>query len=671
MNKWSALGLVLGIFGAAAGRSASPPSIEEFAARSKVEDVAISPDGRYLAQIRTLDGKAMVVVADRRAGPNQVMTPVLGEPEHFKFRWCHFATDTRLLCGFIAMVKERIVYGTTRLVAVDVDGKNTRVLIQNSWEAQGQFQDRIINWSPGPPNTVLIEADEGLSMEQLAGNVQVYGNVGTHALPAVFELNVVTGQVRIRQHARDPIRHWITDRQGTVRLGWGSSGTTRSYWAHLDGEANWRRLSKFEVFSREAHFDPIAISAEDPNAAYALGPSEEGREALWLIDLKDKEDPRLVFSHPIVDVTNPILSRDGRLLGARYDNGNPMIYYTDDRIAAVMGAIQRKEPATFNTVYESSIDDKVLVVRLSSDIDAPRFAVLDTVAASLAKVGAPYPDRDLSTLAPMRAITYPARDGTLIPAYLSTPRGVSPTHLPLIVMPHGGPIARDTWGYFFLREFLVSRGYAVLQMNFRGSDGYGGDWFFAAHQDWGGLTYDDVVDGARWAIQQGITDPQRVCVVGWSFGGYIALVGAQRNPELFHCAVDIAGVSDLGLLIEEGHDWLGGEVVKKQIGFDRAKLKRDSPHLHAEDFKVPLLMLHGQMDAQVPFEQSEVMDAALKRAHVAHRFTVVPGADHLFTDVKDRATLLKETEDFLRENLPAGGPAAATGVTAAKAPAPP
>jgi dipeptidyl aminopeptidase/acylaminoacyl peptidase len=671
MNKWSALGLVLGIFGAAAGRSASPPSIEEFAARSKVEDVAISPDGRYLAQIRTLDGKAMVVVADRRAGPNQVMTPVLGEPEHFKFRWCHFATDTRLLCGFIAMVKERIVYGTTRLVAVDVDGKNTRVLIQNSWEAQGQFQDRIINWSPGPPNTVLIEADEGLSMEQLAGNVQVYGNVGTHALPAVFELNVVTGQVRIRQHARDPIRHWITDRQGTVRLGWGSSGTTRSYWAHLDGEANWRRLSKFEVFSREAHFDPIAISAEDPNAAYALGPSEEGREALWLIDLKDKEDPRLVFSHPIVDVTNPILSRDGRLLGARYDNGNPMIYYTDDRIAAVMGAIQRKEPATFNTVYESSIDDKVLVVRLSSDIDAPRFAVLDTVAASLAKVGAPYPDRDLSTLAPMRAITYPARDGTLIPAYLSTPRGVSPTHLPLIVMPHGGPIARDTWGYFFLREFLVSRGYAVLQMNFRGSDGYGGDWFFAAHQDWGGLTYDDVVDGARWAIQQGITDPQRVCVVGWSFGGYIALVGAQRNPELFHCAVDIAGVSDLGLLIEEGHDWLGGEVVKKQIGFDRAKLKRDSPHLHAEDFKVPLLMLHGQMDAQVPFEQSEVMDAALKRAHVAHRFTVVPGADHSFTDVKDRATLLKETEDFLRENLPAGGPAAATGVTAAKAPAPP
>jgi dipeptidyl aminopeptidase/acylaminoacyl peptidase len=258
----------------------------------------------------------------------------------------------------------------------------------------------------------------------------------------------------------------------------------------------------------------------------------------------------------------------------------------------------------------------------------------------------------------MRAISYPARDGTLIPGYLSTPPGAPAAHLPLIVMPHGGPIARDTWGYFFLREFLISRGYAVLQMNFRGSSGYGDDWFFAAHQDWGGLTYDDVVDGARWAVQQGITDPQRLCIVGWSFGGYVALLGAQRNPELFHCAVDIAGVSDLGRLIEAGRYWLSAETIKKQIGVNAEKLKRDSPHLHAADFKVPLLMLHGTMDAQVPFEQSEFMDEALNHAHVPHRFVVVPDADHQFSDVKHRAMLLKETEDFLREHLPVAAPGA-------------
>lgn len=657
MNKLSALALALGMLSGAAARAATPPSIEDFAARPQVEGVSISPDGRYLALIETLDGRAAAFVLDRRGGAGSQPHPVLAEPEHFKFSWCEWATDTRLLCGFRAMVRESYVYAITRLVAVDADGKNTRALIQNSGEAQGQFQDQIINWNPGPPNTVLIEADEGMNAYEMSAGVQVVGNVGTHALPAVFELNVVTGRLSIRQHARDPIRHWITDKHGVARVGRGFAGTTISYWAHLDGDTNWRRLTKFEVFSRENHFEPIAVSADDPNAAYAIGPFE-GRDAIWLMDLKDKEDPRLVFSHPLVDVSDPILGRDGRMIGARYDNGNPLVFYTDHRIEALMGAMQKIEPDKFNTLHGSSRDEMTFVIRSASDIDAAHFMVFDGNVQKVSTLGAPYPDRDKTMLAPMRSISYPARDGTRIPGYLSTPRGAPSSHLPLIVMPHGGPIARDTWGYFFLRQFLLSRGYAVLQMNFRGSDGYGGDWFYAAHQDWGGLTYDDVVDGARWAIQTGLSDPGKVCIVGWSFGGYVALLGAQRNPDLFHCAIDIAGVSDLGLLIDEGHHWLGAGVIKQQIGLDTAKLKRDSPHLHAADFKVPLLMLHGQMDAQVPFEQSEVMDDALNHARIAHRFVVVPDADHQFSNVKDRAMLLQETEAFLHENLPAAAPTA-------------
>jgi dipeptidyl aminopeptidase/acylaminoacyl peptidase len=196
-------------------------------------------------------------------------------------------------------------------------------------------------------------------------------------------------------------------------------------------------------------------------------------------------------------------------------------------------------------------------------------------------------------------------------------------------------------------------------MNFRGSSGYGDDWFFAAHQDWGGLTYDDVVDGAQWAIQQGITERGRICIVGWSFGGYLALVGAQRDPGLFHCAVDIAGVSDLPMLIDEGHNWMAGaDYRKRQLGTNKEKLKRDSPRLHAAEFTVPLLMLHGKRDFQVPFEQSDTLDTALTRAGKPHRFVVVPNADHQFSAVEDRAVLLKETEAFLAEHLPAAAPAA-------------
>jgi len=654
LKKRGMLAIVLGMFGNLAAQAAAP-SLEDFASRPWVEDVSISPDGRYVALIGTRDGKATAFVDDRQAGKDQPMRAVLAEPDHFQMTWCRWATNTRLLCGFRGMVKNGYVYAITRLVAVDADGKNVRVLIQNSKEAQGQFQDRIIDWNPGPPDTVLIEADEGLSANQMEAGAQVYGNVGTHALPAVFELDVMTGRLTMRQRAHDPIRHWITDKHGQVRLGWGFSGTTLSYWARLDGDSDWRRLTKFEIFTRDNHFEPVAISAEDPNWAYALGPSG-GRTAIWLIDLRDKEDPTLVFSHPIVDVSSPVLGADNRLIGVRYDDGYPLMYFEDSHIGGLMKTIQALEPGQFDTVHGSSRDEKFFVLRSVSDADAPRFMLFNSDTHKLDKFGTAYPDRDPATLAPMRPISYPARDGTRIPAYVSVPRGATAAHLPLIVMPHGGPIARDTWGYFFLREFLVSRGYAVLQMNFRGSSGYGDDWFFAAHQDWGGLTYDDVVDGARWAIQQGIADPKRICIAGWSFGGYLALLAAQRNPDIFRCAVDIAGPSDLALLIEEGHHWLSADSIKRQIGTDPDKLKRDSPRLHAADFQVPLLILQGKMDAQVPFQQSEGMDEALTHAGKPHRFVVVADADHQFSAVKDRLTLLQETDAFLREHLPVEAP---------------
>lgn len=637
--------------GGIAGPVMAAPTIEEFASRPRVEDASISPDGRHLAVIRTQDGRAGAFVVDRDPATHEPSRFVLGEPEHFRMTWCHWATNTRLLCGFRGMNKSGFVYEVTRLVAVDADGGNMRVLIQRSEVAQGQFQDRIINWHPGPADTVLIEADEGMSPEQLAAGVQVYGNIGTHSLPAVFELDVVTGRLTMRQHARYPIRHWITDKRGQVRLGWGFEGSTISYYARL-GDRDWRRLTKFEVFTRENHFDPIAISGEESNKAYAYGPYE-GRQALWLVDLTDKEDPTLVFSHPLVDVGSPMLAADGRLLGIHYDTGYPMMYFTDQRIQDMKDSIQELAHGKFSAIHGSTRDENAFVIRSYSDRDPSSFMVLDIKDHKAVALGAPYPDRDEASLASMRSISYPARDGTPIPAYLSQPPGVPPTNLPLIVMPHGGPIARDTWGYFFLREFLVSRGYAVLQMNFRGSSGYGSDWFFAAHQDWGGLTYDDVVDGARWAIEQKIADPRRVCIVGWSFGGYLALLGAQRNADLFRCSVDIAGVSDLGLLIDEGHNWLGSQSIKRQIGTDAAKLKLNSPRLHAAEFNVPLLMLHGNADAQVPFEQSDRMSSALKGAGKEHRFVVFPDADHQFSAEKDRATLLREIEGFLDSHLAA------------------
>lgn len=640
-----------------AAGAAAIPSIADFAARPSVEDAAISPDGSHAVLIETHGGRglAVVVALDGKQPP----TLVLSEPEHFLMRWCRWATETRVLCSFQGVAQSGSVYPVSRLVGVDADGKNMRVLVQNSQEAQGQFQDNIVNWHPGPKDTVLIAADEGVTPDDRISGAQVFGNVGTHALPAVFELNVVNGQLRLREHARDPIRGWTTDVHGDVRLGWGFAGTTYTYYARLEGERNLRRLARFEAFTRDNHFTPIAINRDDPNKAYALA-NFEGRRALWLIDLTDKDDPTLVYSNPNVDVGAPLFAKDGALLGVRYDTGYPLVFYTDPRTKGIMEAVQRKFPGKFLAIHDSSRDGSVLLIVAYSDVDASAYLVVDTRQGSAVVIGRSYPNRDVSSLAPMRSIAYPARDGTSIPGYLSLPVGAQPKQLPLIVLPHGGPIARDSWGYWFLREFLLTRGYAVLQMNFRGSGGFGEDWFYAAHQDWGGLSYDDVVDGARWAIAEGVADPKRVALVGWSFGGYLALVGAQRNGDLFRCAVDIAGPSDLSMLIDEGHNWLGAETIKRQIGTDRDKLKLNSPRLHAEDFQVPVLIVHGTLDWNVPIEQSEAMDSALRRAGKPDHFVRLVGADHQIAVEQDRATLLGAIESFLSAQLAAPGASAAS-----------
>jgi dipeptidyl aminopeptidase/acylaminoacyl peptidase len=214
-------------------------------------------------------------------------------------------------------------------------------------------------------------------------------------------------------------------------------------------------------------------------------------------------------------------------------------------------------------------------------------------------------------------------------------------------MPHGGPISRDGWRFSFLRAFLVSRGYAVLQMNFRGSSGYGWEWYSAAHQDWGGLTYSDIHDGTRWAIDQGIADPKRVAIVGWSFGGYAALLGAVRNSDVYRCAVSIAGVSDLPMLLNDERHSSGILFQKKQIGTDWGKLREDSPLRHVEKIKAPILLVHGTRDYIVEVGHSEKMAQLLDRKGKAHKSVILEGGTHDLDRQADRVALLTELDAFL------------------------
>ncbi len=633
---------------------AAPPPIELLAARPAVIDASLSPDGHYIAIVRSQAGKAALVLFDRQSHKNSVL---MGEPNDYRFTDCHWVSNQRIVCSFVAFDQEAgYAYARTRLVGIDTDGQNMRPLAQSSGAVRGEILTNIVSWHTDKPETILFQADAGVGQEAEDTGAATFGAQGTYAVPSVFELDTRADRVRVRQKGRSPILDWTADANGEVRLGWGLENTRISYYARLAGDADWRRLAQVEAFTKTDGFTPIALSRAEPNKAYAQAYTN-GRSAVWLIDLADKAEPQLLYSHELVDVGGPLFDRKHALVGFAYETDRAHVYYTDADFAGVAAAVEPNFPDQVVQVYDRSDDGTTFMFAVESDRSAAAYYVYDRGTHKLTALGSPYPALDPATLAPMKAISFPARDGKLIPGYLTMPAGSTAGKVPLVVMPHGGPRARDSWEYDFLRHYLSTRGYAVLQVNFRGSDGYGWDWLMAAHQDWGGLSYDDVIDGVRWAEQQGIADPARVGIVGWSFGGYIAEVAAQRNPDLFKCSAAIAGVSDLSRLIDRSFWTVGYRLRQAQIGTDKAKLQRDSPLQHAEDFKLPILLVHGDHDTQVEYEQSKLLDKALSRAGKPHRFVTIKGGDHsLLHAESDRVTLLHELEDFMGRNCPAGGP---------------
>jgi dipeptidyl aminopeptidase/acylaminoacyl peptidase len=404
------------------------------------------------------------------------------------------------------------------------------------------------------------------------------------------------------------------------------------------------------VLSSDEAFEPVAVI---PGTNYAWATRDhDGRSALWKIDLADKEEPQLIFASSRVDIT-PVYTPDHRMLAVLPDSGSKDAYYVEPSAAVLGEVLGRLFKDRQYHVADMSADLKTVVVMSESDEKPPEFHVLDLAATppQLQRVGSRFPGLDKFELARTESLTYPARDGTQIPAFLTRPVNAGSEPPPLIILPHGGPWARDAWGFDSWVQMLVRDGYAVLQMNYRGSGGYGKKWRDASLQDWGGLPYSDTIDGLAWAIAQKHGDPKRVCVVGGSFGGYLALVAGMRDSARLKCVVSVAGVSDLRELKSDSNFFSNHLLVKEMIGKDPAKLAADSPRLHAASFSVPVLLVHGVDDWTVEVDQSELMAKALQDAHKPYKLVTIKGVDHYFHTQDSQRQLFAPISEFLGEQL--------------------
>lgn len=255
-------------------------------------------------------------------------------------------------------------------------------------------------------------------------------------------------------------------------------------------------------------------------------------------------------------------------------------------------------------------------------------------------------------MAQKQVVHYKARDGLEIEAYLTLTKSHKPGEkLPTVIFPHGGPMASDTDRFDYWTQFFANRGYAVLQMNFRGSSDYGFDFMKAGLKGWGLAMQNDIEDGAHWMIAEGYTDPHKMCIVGASYGGYAAMMGAAKSPKLFRCAISFAGVSDLAGLVRAHHNFINYKVVKEQIGDDTRDLEQRSPVTFAKQIEIPVLLIHGDRDRNVRVHQSELMDKALLAAGKDVTYVELKTGDHYLSREEDRIATFKAMDTFLAKYL--------------------
>ena len=645
---------------AAAQQGAAPADPAAlFGARQAVSQIDISPDGQRVVYLVPGPGESTYAVAQALDGESQARIILRSDGDPERLQGCDFVANDRLICRFYVLADGG--YGTsnllpfTRLLSVDLDGGDAQLLgqRQSSYDAYlRQFDGAIIDWLPDEDGAVLMSRQY----------VPEAGRLGTRMVRTteglgVDRIDVRTLRARTVEPADERTGRYISDGRGNVRIkavpsvrgSTGMMGSRVDYFYRSENGGAWQPLGSYDSLSNEGLY-PLAVDGAQ-NAAYVLK-KLDGRDALYRVKLDGSMATELVYANDQVDVDNVVLARRGtQVIGVSFADESRRVVYFDRDYSALADALGRAIPnLPLIDFVESSRDGSRLLIHAGSDSDPGRYFVFDRGTRNLNEILLVRPELEGVRLASVRPVTYPASDGTPIPAYLTLPPGSDGRNLPAIVLPHGGPESRDVWEFDWLAQFLAHRGYAVLQPNFRGSAGYGQDWLQQnGFRGWR-TSIGDVTAGARWMASQGIADAGRMAIVGWSYGGYAALQSGVAEPDLFRAIVAIAPVTDLQELKEEARMFTSGRNVSEWIG-DGPHIVEGSPARNAAAITAPVLLFHGDRDLNVRVSHSQRMDSALRNAGRTSDLVVFPGLEHDLDDSGARTRMLQRIDAFLSDRL--------------------
>lgn len=643
---------------------AGPPPASAFGQTPGFSQISLSPDGESLA-IDQLTGHGHVVTLLRigRAEPLRVVG--IGEQNTLRaLAWTDAKTALVDVSATVRVAGGAAAAVTTeyfRTMAVKVDGGPPRMLLMNDPERSWVTGAELVGINRARPNLVSMVAWDytAAGQRQSVGTRMHNERRDSGWVSTLFDVDTTTGKGRVVDRGTAYTVQWLVDPKGVPigRTEWLADSQEFSVLGR-DG-ANWRVLHRL----RGRDWLTLAGTTEDGRALVAVGENGTDRARAWALPLGGGA-ATVLFEDPDAEITAAIPDEQtGVVVGFEVGGLTPRQYWTNPERAAqqrtLAGAFKGREVR----VLERAAQGQRVLALVRSATRPPEFHLVDFERSKADLVGEAYPLLAGAKLGEQRAFSYDARDGAPIPAYLTLPPGMPERGLPLVVLPHGGPESRDQAGFDWWAQFLATRGYAVLQPQFRGSTGFGRAHRLAGYGEWGGRMQDDVTDGVRHLVETGLADPKRVCIVGASYGGYAALAGAAFTPDLYACAVSVNGVSDLPAMIAE-EARIGGRQSdalaywKDHIGAATdPKVARRSPARNANSVRVPVLLLHGTEDTVVPATQSQAMAKALTAAGKAHRLVMLPGEDHWLSTGAMRTRVLEEIEQFLAEHLAPGEPA--------------
>ena len=634
--------IALVLLSVACGATASPPDLETFFRHSEFSEIQLSPGGNYLAATVPAEDRTGVAVLDVANFPEVELTATLQLSRNENATGLRWVDDDRLVFSSTRQVGSVAIPSPTgRLYTTRANGSEQRQIFGPREDSAVFRMANILHTLPDNPRRILI-SDRAHDRER----------------PMAWLLDVDRYQ-RTSRVTQSPLERGglAADQQGQVRFAYGQDvdGGNQKFAWRPDGDSDWQtfdnpfdgNISHWGFSSDGEH---VYINSRDPQ-----------RLGVYQVHLASGQfEPLLVDDE--VEAIQPIYDAEREeLIGAIFNTFPPETRFMDPEhptariwrsLAAALGGFQVR-------ISNFSDDQSRAGLHLYSDREPGVFMLLDVENMHLSELAAARSWVKPEQMASMRGVRFDARDGTPLHGLLTLPPEADAKNLPLVLEVHGGPYGiRDSWGWLPWVQAMATHGYAVLQVNFRGSGGYGHDFEYDAYGQWGAEMQDDLVDAVQWAIDEGIAHPDRICISGASYGGYAAMRGVTRDPDLFRCAFAFVGVYDLELMKEEGNIPErvpgGKEYLERALGTDTQQLQDRSPVHHVNRISADLFIAHGAEDRQAHYGQYHALIDALEKAGIRHEKMFVSGEGHGFYELDNNTRLYGQALELFDRNIGSG-----------------